>query len=159
MKNNHKHILFSNNLLNIVNKQIVDFMNNQVSNVNFFVIDKFGNHIYKNCALKKIVGDINAKELTKQSWNNSLKVMHTKKRFTFEEPYKNKTYLSVKSPLIINKKVEGIIGVAIDITAQKKLELEYLERRKEVQNLAESVAHDIRSPLMVLSILANDLST
>lgn len=53
MKNNHKHILFSNNLLNIVNKQIVDFMNNQVSNVNFFVIDKFGNHIYKNCALKK----------------------------------------------------------------------------------------------------------
>lgn len=149
-----KHTLYRDNRFDMLDKEIAIFMKEKVSNVNFFVIDKFGNHIYKNYALEKVVGDRNAKELTEQAWNNCQEVMRTEKRTVVEEQYNDVTYLSVKSPLIIDGEVEGVMGLAVDITERKKLEL--LERRKEVQNLAESVAHDIRSPLMVLSILAND---
>ncbi|MCR5225434.1 MAG: GHKL domain-containing protein, partial [Alphaproteobacteria bacterium] len=124
--------------------------------VNFFVIDKEGKHLYKNYALMNIVGDFNAKEVTAESWKNSLEIMKTQETKLFEESYKDQIFLSIKSPLIINDEVEGIIGLAIDVTDQKKLEM--LERKKEVQNLAESVVHDIRTPLTVLSLLANHVS-
>ncbi len=149
-----KHTLYRDNRFDMLDKEIAIFMKEKVSNVNFFVIDKFGNHIYKNYALEKVVGDRNVKELTEQAWSNNQEVVRTGKKNVVEEQYNDVTYLSVKSPLIIDGEVEGVMGLAVDITDRKKLEL--LERKKEVQNLAESVAHDIRSPLMVLSILAND---
>lgn len=149
-----KHTLYRDNRFDMLDKEVAIFMKEKVSNVNFFVIDKFGNHIYKNYALGKVVGDHSAKELSEQAWTNNQEVMRTGKKAVVEEQYNDVIYLSVKSPLVIDGEVEGVMGLAVDITDRKKLEL--LEREKEVQNLVESVAHDIRSPLMVLSILAND---
>ncbi len=155
-KHAQKHTKYRDSKFNILDKEIALFMKDKVSNVNFFVIDKEGRHLYKNYALLNVVGDFNAQEATIESWKNSLIVMQTRQTGLFEETYRDQIFLSVKSPLIINDEVEGIIGLAIDVTNQKKLEM--LERKKEVQNLAESVVHDIRTPLTVLSLLANHVS-
>lgn len=155
-KHAQKHTKYRDSKFNILDKEIALFMKEKVSNVNFFVIDKEGRHLYKNYALMNMVGDFNAKEVTPASWQNSLEVMRTQETHIFEETYKDKVFLSVKSPLIINGEVEGIIGLALDIADRKKLE--QIERKKEVQNLAESVVHDIRTPLSVLSLLANHIS-
>jgi signal transduction histidine kinase len=60
--------------------------------------------------------------------------------------------LSVKAPLVIDQKVEGIIGVSIDITDRKKKEeLETkLKLQEELYRVARDIAHDIMSPLTAL---------
>jgi Zn-dependent metalloprotease len=64
-------------------------------------------------------------------------------------------YLSVKSPLIINGKVEGVIGLAVDITDKKREELQKkLEIQEELYKIAKKVAHDINSPVSALKIVA-----
>lgn len=154
-KHSQKHTRYRDSRFSLLDKEIALFMKEKVSNVNFFVIDKDGRHLYQNYALMDMVGNFNAKEVTPDSWKNSLKVMQTRKTCSFEESYMDKFYFCVKSPFIINDEVEGVIGLSVDITERKKLEI--IERKKEVQSLAESVVHDIRSPLMVLSLLANDV--
>jgi signal transduction histidine kinase len=142
-------------------KEVTFFMKNQVSHVNFFVIDKHGNQIYKNYALDRVIGNINSKTL--QSWEISKKVMKTRKEVVAEEKYKDNYYLSFKAPLIIDNKVEGVIGLAIDITDRKKKEeLEkqnkfqniMLEKQAEFAKLTGEVVHDIRSPIISLEMLA-----
>lgn len=79
-----------------------------------------------------------------------------------------KTYLSTKVPLenTAGERV-GLLGVSVDITdrenataLQKQNEARKfeLEKQKELQKLSESVAHDIRTPLMVLLYMANNVS-
>ncbi|WP_373477327.1 ATP-binding protein, partial [Candidatus Endomicrobiellum devescovinae] len=60
-----------------------------------------------------------------------------------------------KSPLEINGKVEGVIGLSVDITDRKKKEeLENkLKMEKELYKLAREVAHDICSPLSALEMV------
>jgi hypothetical protein len=45
--------------------------------------------------------------------------MNTRKRIIVEEEYQGIYYVSVKSPLIINDKVERVIELAVDITAEE----------------------------------------
>jgi hypothetical protein len=56
--------------------------------------------------------------------------------------YKNRIFLFVKSPLIINNKIEGVIGLSIDITDRKKREeLENkLKMREELYRIAKEVS-------------------
>jgi nitrogen-specific signal transduction histidine kinase len=59
-------------------------------------------------------------------------------------------------PLIINNKVEGVIGLAVDITDRKKaeeLEKQNVIQSKKIKELSQQVAHDIQTPLCVLNIL------
>ena len=63
----------------------------------------------------------------------------------FEETDKHKDFLSVKAPLLINNKVEGIIGLAIDITDRKM--------QKDLFDIAKQVAHDINSPITSLKMI------
>jgi signal transduction histidine kinase len=145
---------------NDIDKEVLSFIRDKVSNANFFVIDNYGNHIYKNYALSTLVNDANAKSLSNNSWENSARVMRENKQIMFEETDKSKTFLSVKSPLVINGKVEGVIGLAVDITDRKKkeeLEKEELENklkiREELYKIAKEVSHDIASPVMSLKII------
>ena len=55
--------------------EVASFMKNDVSNVNFFVVDKHGNFIYRNYAFNKIIGDITAEKLDQKSWEVSKEVM------------------------------------------------------------------------------------
>lgn len=149
-----------------VDREVALFMQNKVTNVNFFVMDKNGNHIYKNYAYAAIVGDVNFIKLDPESWKVSQEVMRTRKQVIIEEEYQGMTYLSMKAPLIINNNVEGVIGLAVDITEKKKNEDLALENRLQaikineqnrISEIAEYVAHDIRSPLATISAVTATL--
>ena len=105
-----------------------------------------------NQSLGDLVSEKNAKEVAQITWENSLKVMEKKITLTFEETDKGKTFLSVKSPLVVNEKVEGVIGLSVDITDRKeKEELEIkLKLQEELYRIARDVSHDIVSPLTAL---------
>lgn len=144
-----------------LNREIVSFVKNKVTNVNFFIIDKHGNHIYKNKAYESIVGTANFGRLDPESWKNSLEVMKSKKQKLFEEKYSDMLFLSLKAPLIINDKVEGVIGMAIDITDKKKaeelakqneLQKIQLEKQAEFKTFVGQLAHDIAFPISALDI-------
>ena len=139
-----------------IDREVALFMKEKVSNVNFFVMDRYGNHIYKNYAYDSIVGDINFGRLDPNSWKNSVEVMKTRRQAILEEEYQGANYLSVKAPLIINDKVEGVIGLAVDITDRKRMEqLEVQDKvQKEINLLSEQVAHDLQTPLAILSMFS-----
>jgi signal transduction histidine kinase len=131
-------------------------MEEKSSNVNFFVIDKEGNFIYKNEECNKVISHNDAKRLPPKTWEITSSVLKTGKQIIAEEESaEGLHYLSVKSPLIIDGTVEGVIGLAVNITDRKKAE--ELERQNVIQakikELSQQVAHDIQSPLCVLNIL------
>ncbi|MDR3071110.1 MAG: hypothetical protein LBU29_00695 [Endomicrobium sp.] len=141
----------------VINREIVSFMKEKVSNVNFFVVDKKGDPIYINYALEKIVKDKhNVKEVDPEAWDNSILVIKEQKQIISEEtsPSGNR-YLSVKSPLIINDKVEGVIGLAVDITEKKRAEelQKKLEIQEEVYKMAKEVASEVDSPVTALKMI------
>jgi signal transduction histidine kinase len=139
-----------------IDKEVVLFMKEEVSNVNFFVKDKYGNHIYKNYAYEQLIGNTNFSRLDPENWKISLDIMEKKEQRIIEEKSPDGNhYLSVKSPLILDGKVEGIIGLAVDITDRKKREeLENkLKMREELYKIAREVAHDICSPLSALEMV------
>jgi signal transduction histidine kinase len=131
-----------------LDKEISVFMKEKVSNVNFFVIDKNGNHIYKNSVYDKRIGDVNFARLDPVSWKNSINVMNKREQMIVEEEYMGNVYLTVKAPLVINGQVKGVIGLAVDITDRKKAE----KLEKELYEVAKKVAHDISSPIASLDI-------
>jgi signal transduction histidine kinase len=139
-----------------IDREIALFMKEKVSNVNFFVIDKNGNPIYINYALEKTTNRANIKFLDRESWKNAVQVMTDRKESIVEEISPSwKRYLSVKSPLIIDDKVEGVIGLAVDITERKKIEAleQKLKIQKELYTVAREVAHDIVSPVSSLKAI------
>ncbi|MDR2644465.1 MAG: hypothetical protein LBB44_00540, partial [Endomicrobium sp.] len=135
-----------------VDREVIKFIKEKTKNVNFFVVDREGNIIYMNQSLGDLVSEKNAKEVSQITWQNSLKVMEKKITLTFEETDKGKTFLSVKSPLVVNEKVEGVIGLSVDITDRKEKEdLEIkLKLQEELYRIARDVSHDIMSPLTAL---------
>ncbi|MDR1942718.1 MAG: PAS domain-containing protein, partial [Endomicrobium sp.] len=131
-------------------------MREKISNVNFFVIDKNGTPIYINNALDKSVENVNARELENNTWRTRCEVIKTGEQITREEKsLEGKHYLSVKSPLVINGEVEGVIGLSVDITDRKKKEEveNKLKMEKELYKLTREVAHDICSPLSELEMV------
>jgi transcriptional regulator with PAS, ATPase and Fis domain len=120
------------------------------------VIDSNGNYIYKNSKLTEIVGDVPAKVVDAEAWKISLDIMKEKTPQIVEEKTPNGNYyLTVKSPLFINDEVEGVIGVAVNITDRKKVEElnSRLKMQEEVYKIAREVAHDMASPVSSLKII------
>lgn len=149
---------------------VTNFMQNEVTNLNFFVIDKRGNLVYSNFALEKIVGgNFIAENIDNIAWKSTNEVILTGKTFVGEEVRDNgSVYFSMKSPLIIKGETKGAIGLSIDITDKKRVEeekkkaldLEFLSRLQQVKiNFQEEftqfiaqMAHDITSPLASLEV-------
>lgn len=173
MSNNAQRRSHSYSDMNEVNYEIVNFITNIATNVNFFVIDKEGNFIYKNDSLGKIISDKeNATKLSPQVWKNSLEVMRSQKTAIVEETDKNRHFLSVKSPLIVSNEVEGVIGLSIEITDTKQVEierkkrerLEFLNKLQEIKlkfqeeftQFISRMAHDIVSPLISLEFFSKN---
>jgi hypothetical protein len=74
-------IWYAPNFSNAVSGEIVSFMKEKVSNVNFFVVDKEGAPIYINYALEKIVKDKrNVKEVDPEGGDNSILVIKEQKQ-------------------------------------------------------------------------------
>jgi hypothetical protein len=62
----------------IIDREVIKFIKERTTNVNFFVVDREGNIIYMNQSLGNIVSEKNAKEVSQITWENSLKVMEKK---------------------------------------------------------------------------------
>jgi hypothetical protein len=125
-----------------IKEVLFEFITEKVTNVNFFIINREGKQIYKNYALDREIGEVNAKEMPPPLWENTVKVIKSKQQFTFEEKNNGKYYLSVKAPLIIDGRAEGILGLAIDITDRKKNE--QLVKENELQKLRINLQNKIR---------------
>jgi signal transduction histidine kinase len=135
-----------------VNEKIVLLLEEKDLKVNFFAINKNGRYIYKNNVYQNTIGKT-PYVTDSAAWEISMDIMQKNERRISEEKAPNGNYyLSIKSPLVINGKVEGIIGLAVDITDRKKKEeLENkLKMREELYKIAREVSHDIASPLSSL---------
>ena len=159
---------------NEVNCEIIEFITKVAKNINFFVINKDGTIVYKNESLSKIVSDTDATALNPKTWQNSLEVINTKSTIVVEEADKGRFFLSVKSPLMVNNEIEGVIGLSIDITDSKKIEqekekiikLEFLNKiqqakidlQTEFSQFTSQMAHDIASPLASLEVFTHSCS-
>lgn len=153
-----------------IESAVTNFMKNEVTNLNFFVTDINGKLIYSNFALEKLIDrDLLAKDIDATAWESTRNVMLTGKTFIGEEARDNGlVYLSMKSPLLINGKIKGAIGLSIDITDSKRVEearkrtldLEFLSRLQQVKlnfqdeftQFISQMAHDITSPLASLEV-------
>lgn len=159
---------------NEVNCEIIDFITKVARNINFFVINKDGSIVYKNESLGKIVSETDATTLNPKTWKNSLDVINSQTPIIVEESDKGKYFLSVKSPLVVNNEIEGVIGLSIDITDSKKIEkekekivkLEFLNKIQQAKidfqlkfrQFISQMAHDIASPLASLEIFTQNCS-
>jgi signal transduction histidine kinase len=147
------------NFRNFVNEEILQLLKIKDLKVNWFAITKNGRYIYKNNIYHNIIGDI-PYVTDPEAWKISLDIMRKKDQRINEEKAPNGNYyLSVKSPLMINNKVEGIIGLSIDITDKKKkeeaekreIELKRkIEKEQELYKVAKYVTHDLAQPVTVL---------
>ncbi|GHU19946.1 hypothetical protein FACS189472_10470 [Alphaproteobacteria bacterium] len=158
----HRHVPNKNK----INQEVISFMTEKARNVNFFVIDKEGNFIYKNDACNKVIEHSDAKRLPPKTWEITTSVMRTKEQIIAEEEStEGEYYLSVKAPLIIDDEIEGVIGLAVNITDRKKaqqLEMENAQQQARIEEqenfkiFTEQVVHDVRSPLTILSMLTKN---
>lgn len=151
---------------------VTNFMKNEVTNMNFFVVDKKGQLIYSNFALERLVDKgLIAAKIDKDAWLRTLEVICSGEMFVGEEKAKDgRIYLSMKAPLRINGAIEGAIGLSIDVTDTKRVEierkrasdLEFLNRIQQIKikfqneftQFISQMAHDITSPLVSLEVFA-----
>jgi len=146
---------------NKINQEVVSLLKTEVLKINFFAIDKYGKYIFKNDTLSEIVKDTPFVSDPK-AWESSIRIMETGQREIVEEQTSGESYLSVKAPLVLDGEVEGVIGIAIDITDRKKAEeLQIknkeqevrIEEQKEFGNFTAQVLHDIASPISSLELI------
>ncbi len=126
--------------------------------INIFAVKPNGEYLFRNEKLKNIMGDINRmEEIDTHAWESCKTVMQTKKAISVEECHDNTWYLSVKSPFYKNGIVEGVIGIAVDITDRKeaeqlRLEIKAVEERSQtIKLIAASMAHELKTPLQGIS--------
>ena len=151
---------------------VTNFMKSEVTNMNFFVVDKKGKLIYSNFSLERLVNkELTAAKIDKDAWIRTLEVIRSGEMFVGEEKARDgRIYLSMKAPLRINGAIEGAIGLSIDITDTKRVEiekkrasdLEFLNRIQQIKikfqneftQFISQMAHDITSPLVSLEVFA-----
>ncbi|MCA6071227.1 MAG: hypothetical protein LE168_02385 [Endomicrobium sp.] len=124
-------------------------MKKKVSNVNFFVIDKYGNHIYKNYVYSKIPGKQHkCKNVSSSSVGSKYNGYENKKKKLWLKRYtKTRVFYPLKLFFVLLIiMLKALIGLSVDIVDRKKLE-----------SLAERVAQDIRSSLVALSMFYKEL--
>lgn len=132
----------------LADKDILQVLFNAL-NISWFAVDKTGKVIVWNKILKDVVKSlfpdkdlrkVYVSEIDTAAWQHLASIMKGQKTEVVEEQAPNGNwYLSVKSPIVINKKVEGVLGIAIDITKQKEAEIAKNEFLLNMQ-------HDIRTP-------------
>ena len=115
-----------------IKEGIIDLLAEKLD-ANFFVINKYGEYLYRNGALINVVGTIPPDTL-KESWKASMLVMQSQKQSVIEEKYNDKVFLSIKAPLEIGGNVEGVMGVSIDITDRKKALADKEDRHQHRSN-------------------------
>lgn len=153
-----------------VEAAVTNFMKNEVSNLNFFVVNRKGKLIYSNFALNKLIDkNKNASEIDENAWVRTYEVIRSGKMFVGEEQgRKGRTYLSMKAPLWIEGEIHGAIGLSIDVTDNKRvalekkrsMDLEFLSRLQEIKlkiqeefsYFISQMAHDISAPLAMLEL-------
>ena len=127
-------------LQDLINQQLVIAID--CLKINHFTMDKNGTYINRNASLTNIVGDIaQGNAVNEEAWRSCQKVMEKGERIVIEEVHQDKTFLSVKAPLIIDNEVIGVTGISIDISEQKKAEQAKTE-------FIRNMSHDIRTPLV-----------
>ena len=154
----------------VIEKSVTKFMKDEVTNMNFFVVNKEGNLIYSNFALNRLVNnELDLKKIDKEAWKTTSAVINSGQMFIGEEKGpENKVYLSMKAPLRVEGKIEGAIGISIDITDTKRIavekkkteELEFLNKIQQIKigfqteftRFISQMAHDIASPLVSLEV-------
>jgi PAS domain S-box-containing protein len=131
--------------------EFFDFLCNHAV-LNFFVISKDGKYLLKSKKMENIseIGTIRADLFDETAWKDSLEVMSSKKTKIVEERYKGKNaiydghwFLSIKSPLIKDDNIEGVMGVAIDITERKKLEKQLKETTQKLENVLDTIPGNV----------------
>ena len=151
---------------------VTNFMRNEATNMNFFVVDKQGKLIHSNFSLDRLINKkLTAEEIDKNAWAKTYEVIRTGKMFVGEEKGRGgRTYLSMKTPLRVNGEIEGAIGISIDVTDSKRvaiekkraMDLEFLNRvqqlklkfQEEFTRFISQMAHDITSPLVSLEVFS-----
>ena len=154
----------------VIEKAVTKFMKDEVTNMNFFVVNKEGNLIYSNFALNRLVNnELDLKKIDNEAWKTTSAVINSGQMFIGEEKGpENKVYLSMKAPLRVEGKIEGAIGISIDITDTKRIavekkkteELEFLNKIQQIKigfqteftQFISQMAHDIASPLVSLEV-------
>ncbi|MDR1236595.1 MAG: PAS domain-containing sensor histidine kinase [Holosporaceae bacterium] len=141
---------------------------------NFYWKDKNGRYLGCNKSTLNMPGTDGAKGVIGRTdydlWpdradelrQNDIAVMESGKLLSFEETIqignRTKHYAVVKVPLRDSDgNIVGIIGNSLDITDRKEAEsLRFQMREQErIKAISEQVAHDIRSPLLTLSMIVD----
>ncbi len=115
------------------------------------------------------VFDLVEYDLAKKITDNDLEVINTKKTYICEEEAtsgKSKnTFLSYKNPLIDEKgDVVGVLGISLNITKQKRIEKELVEKNKLLAEALDAkdlffknISHEIKTPLSCILKTSNHL--
>lgn len=126
--------------------------------INYSVLDLSGRHITQNNAMKQHIsqGVLDAKHIDLASWHHCQLVMQHGKTQMVEEPFEDKTYLSLKQPIMQQGVCLGLIVLSIDITAQKELAFKN-KKVEQMRAIAGTMAHELRTPLCILSLGINTI--
>ena len=126
-------------------------------NLNFLHCNKaFLEHFNKG--MDEVTGSCDSKEMGMtdeevDTYNYiDRKVINERRIFTIEEhiPRFDGTkplYETIKMPLVLNDRVEGILGVARDITKRKEAEAAALAASRSKSSFLANMSHEIRTPM------------
>jgi len=94
-------------------------------------------------------------ETAKISFENDLKVVNEQERVAYEEPIPcadgvTRLFETVKSPLILDGDVVGIMAIGRDITRRKEMEEEALAANRAKSSFLANMSHELRTPLNVV---------
>ena len=139
-------------------------------NKQFLSISGFTNY---NQLIGKIDAELPWSNLTNKYHVDDQYVITTEQTITRIESitlhYKTIMSETTKTPLMQNNKITGILGICLDITAQKEVErlkIEQAEHQAEKLQIKESIIkevaqaiHDIRSPVATISATLDNMKS